>query len=503
MSASNHRRTSSSRSPLKTPGAVLLLALPLPLLVHCATENPTDWTYDGTQDGAAAVPSGDGAAGGSGDDAASDGDDGSDSRHHHDGGQAEAGQDAGGAGAGGMDAGNPGAGGGMDAGHADAGGGGGMDAGHADAGGGMDAGHADAGGTADGGHPDAGGGMDAGHPDAGGGNDAGSPPTGGLQVQGNHFVDNGNTVRLLGVNHAGTEYTCVGGGGIFEGPSDATLVGPMKQWHINTVRVPLNEDCWLGINGVAASVSGTNYQQAIASYVQMLRANGMYVVVDLHWNAPGGTLAKAQQPMPDADHAPAFWTSVANTFKGDLGVVFDLYNEPYPDLGTSNPGPCLRDGCSLSNWSGYSGSAMAVGMQSLVNTVRNTGARNVILVAGWGYANYVGSWLQFAPTDPLNNLGASFHLYNPAGCNTASCWSQQVAPVAAKVPVVTGELGETDCAQSFVDSYFSWADPAGVSYLGWAWNVQNCSSFPALITDYNGTPTALGQGFKTHLPTQQ
>ena len=27
----------------------------------------------------------------------------------------------------------------------------------------------------------------------------------------------------------------------------------MKAWNINAVRVPLNEDCWLGINGVASA----------------------------------------------------------------------------------------------------------------------------------------------------------------------------------------------------------------------------------------------------------
>jgi hypothetical protein len=339
---------------------------------------------------------------------------------------------------------------------------------------------------------------------SGAGFDAGSPATAqaGLHVVGDHFVDNGSTVRLLGVNHAGTEYQCVFGGGIFEGPSDATLTAPMKQWNVNTVRVPLNEDCWLGINGVPASAGGTAYQQAIASYVKMLRGSGMYVVVDLHWNAPGGALAKSQQPMPDADHAPAFWSSVASTFQDDLGVVFDLYNEPYPDLGTSDPGDCILNGCSLSNWTGFAGAAQAVGFQSLVNTIRGTGARNVIMAAGWGYANYVGSWLQHKPSDPLDNLAAAFHLYASTGCNTASCWSQQVAPVAAAVPVVTGELGENDCAQSFVDGYFSWADSLGISYLGWAWNVQDCSSFPSLISDYSGTPTAFGQAFKSHLPTQ-
>ena len=322
-------------------------------------------------------------------------------------------------------------------------------------------------------------------------------------MSGNKLVDNGKTVRLLGVDHSGTEYDCVNTTTtIFEGPTDASLVTPMQQWGINTVRVPLNEDCWLGINGVASAVSGSAYQQAISAFVQMLRTNGMYVIVDLHWNGPGTTLAKSQQPMPDADHAEDFWKSVAGTFSSDMGVVFDLYNEPYPDEGSSDPGGCLLNGCSLSDWKGFSGAANAVGMQQLVTDVRNAGAHNVIMLGGWAYANNLTTWLQNRPADPLDNVAASFHNYNNGSCNDASCWTSTVQPVAAAVPVITGELGENDCAQSYVDSYFAWADPLGISYLGWSWNVQNCSSFPALITSYSGAPTAFGQGFMTHLPTQ-
>jgi len=47
----------------------------------------------------------------------------------------------------------------------------------------------------------------------------------------------------------------------------------------------------------------------------------------------------------------------------------------------------------------------------------------------------------------------------------------------------------------------SWADSKGISYLGWAWNVQSCTGFPALITNVDGTATAFGQGLKDHLAT--
>ena len=95
------------------------------------------------------------------------------------------------------------------------------------------------------------------------------------------------------------------------------------------------------------------------------------------------------------------------------------------------------------------------------------------------------------------------HIYNFSQCDTASCWNQTIAPVAApvaaQVPVVTGEVGENDCGDSFIDSYMAWADVHDVSYLGWAWNTADCSSFPALITSYAGTPTAFGAGFQSHL----
>jgi len=73
-----------------------------------------------------------------------------------------------------------------------------------------------------------------------------------------------------------------------------------------------------------------------------------------------------------------------------------------------------------------------------------------------------------------------------------------VTKIAKKVPVVFGELGERDCAAVFVTPVMDWADQQGWSYLGWSWNTASCSTFPALISNYDGTPTAFGLGFRTH-----
>lgn len=313
-----------------------------------------------------------------------------------------------------------------------------------------------------------------------------------VRVVGNELVNGqGDPIRLLGVDRSGTEYACIQGWGIFDEPSDASSVAAIASWHVNAVRVPLNEDCWLGINGVDPAYAGANYQSAIEAYVTTLNAAGMIAILDLHWNAPGTEPATGQQVMADADHSPAFWTSVATAFEDDPGVVFDLYNEP-----NGISWSCWLNGCTAP------GGWQTAGMQSLVDAVRATGATQPIMVGGLNWAGDLSSWLQYEPVDPDHQLVASVHIYNFSECNTAACWNQTIAPVAAQVPVVTGELGENDCAQAFVDSYMAWADAAGVSYLGWTWDAGGgwtCSGGPALITDYDGTPTPYGLGLQTHL----
>jgi len=310
-----------------------------------------------------------------------------------------------------------------------------------------------------------------------------------IGVSGNHLVDgNGATVRLLGVNRSGTEYACIQGWGIFDGPNDATSVAAMASWHINAVRIPLNEDCWLDINGVNPAYAGATYRAAIQSYVNLLHQYGLYAILDLHWNAPGTTKSTGQQVMADADHSPAFWTSVASFYKTDPAVLFDLYNEPH-DISWS----CWLNGCSVGSpaWT-------TAGMQSLVSAVRATGATQPIMVGGLAWSNDVSGWWANRPADPANALVASFHNYNFNVCDP-TCWNTTVAPLAAQVPVVTGELGENDCAHGYIDQYMAWADAHGISYLGWTWDTWDCANGPALITNYDGTPTAFGIGFRDHL----
>lgn len=348
-----------------------------------------------------------------------------------------------------------------------------------------------------------------------GGSAGGAAPA--LRVVGNRLVtQSGAPYRLLGVNRSSGEFACIQGNGMWDGPTDQATIDAMKRWNVRMVRIPLNEECWLGRSSVPATgTSGAAYQQAVKDYVNRLVANGINVILDLHWTfgqytGPGAgcadTAATCQKPMPDAQLTPMFWTQVATAFKGNNAVIFDLFNEPFPDAANNFSNPtaawtCLRDGGTCTGI-GY----QVAGMQSLVNAVRATGATNVILVGGLTWTNDLTQWLAFKPTDPTGNLMASWHSYNFNACVTAACWNSTIGAVARQVPVMAGEIGQNTCGHDYIDQVMAWADANGVGYAAWTWNPWGvCNSVGnVLILDWAGTPTStFGAGFRTHLLTQQ
>jgi hypothetical protein len=281
----------------------------------------------------------------------------------------------------------------------------------------------------------------------------------------------------------------------------------MRSWGFNAARVQLNESCWLGIQSVKPAYSGKTYQQAIERYVAALNAAGMYVIIDMHWSSKGTTKKAVRQlPMPDERYAPSFWTSVARAFASNPAVIFDLYNEPYPNRNTDSPAAwkCDLDGSAGGTCAGFG--FRAAGMQQLLSAVRATGATNVTMVGGPQYAGDLDHWLQYEPVDPDGQLAASIHIYwntpthsDYSPCYQSSCWNGVLAPLSTRVPIVVGEFGELDCGDTLYPPFLNFADRQGISYMGWAWFVGSCRGEPSLISSYAGKATTYGIGYQQHL----
>jgi endoglucanase len=333
-----------------------------------------------------------------------------------------------------------------------------------------------------------------------------------VRVVGNRFVDGRNRpLRLLGFNHSGAEYSCIENDGFFDtadgAPPAESEVRSMRGWRgVTAVRVPLNEQCWLGLPAAPAKYSGTAYRAAVETFVARLNAAGIVAVLDLHRSAPGDAVSKEQEQMPDRDHSPDFWRSVAAAFDRRPAVVFDLFNEPFPyaEEDTARAWTCWRDGgCTLTSVN--SGQPyVAAGMNQLIAAVRSTGARNVVLAGGINWAEGMTHWLAYRPTDPIHQLAASFHAYSfNTYCAAIACYNRDLAPLLKAVPLFVGEIGPTltlgsdgideNCPRSavraggFADSTLDWLDAHGASWTAWSWNPwPDCW---ALVLNVAGEPT--------------
>ena len=334
------------------------------------------------------------------------------------------------------------------------------------------------------------------------------PALNGLRVSGNKLVDrSNNVVHLRGVNRSGTEYACVQGWGIFDGLSNAASIEAMTAWHVNVVRVPLNEDCWLAINGIKARYAGEKYRKAIVNYVNLLHRYGMYAEVSLIYGAPGKYKATYESAAPDEDHSPAMWSSMASVFKGDPNVILAPWGE------TTVGWACfMRKGCGdEAKYGPYDRFYRTASMKQAVQDMREAGYQGIVSLPCINFANACGkingqdydgsTWLKSRPADPDHQTIAEAQAFGDDTCNTTVCFNSSMRPITKVVPMIfaeTGEMyggsgsGETDtgagCGPTYISQFMTWADAHDVGYEAWTWDTWGGCG--VLIKSYNGMPSS-------------
>lgn len=318
-------------------------------------------------------------------------------------------------------------------------------------------------------------------------------------TRGNLILGADNRPYLFhGVARDDLEYDC-GGDGHYNATELATMglnngSGQAYYWGANIVRLPLSESFWLSGNP-SQGCSANNYQALVKQVVTTLTTQNLNVMLDLQWTDAGGQTGKVGDyagdawAMPDADSV-TFWHQVATTYKAYPNVLFELFNEPHELLGWS----CWRDGCTIQHdTSGPGGhdrhpfSYQAVGMQTLLDAVRSTGASNLAIVAGlnWGYD------LSQIPIFHLNgnNVVYDTHPY-PYGSKRLETWDASFGIISASYPVISAESGEYDCKTTYMTPLLRYFDAHDIGWVAWAWTVAGGSpcTYPQLVSNYHGTP---------------
>ncbi|HEY1348171.1 MAG TPA: cellulase family glycosylhydrolase [Ktedonobacteraceae bacterium] len=317
-------------------------------------------------------------------------------------------------------------------------------------------------------------------------------------VQGPLILDaRGRPYIFHGVARDGLEFACQGDD--YLTPRDLALLGPSVPgvngtfWYGNTVRLPLSEAFWLH-GQPRQHCTPASYQILVRKTVDTLLLLHLNVILDLQWTDAGGQSTGGAWQLPDEDSV-LFWRQMAGLYGGYPTVLFELYNEPHPYASAGDPWGCWRAGCQVADDTSndfycncrLSLSYRAVGMQTLVDTLRQAGARNLVLVGGlnWGYD--LSGLPLYALSGP--NIVYDTHPYPYQGKRTPGDWESGFGHISATYPVLSAESGEYDCKASFVQRLIPYLDAHRIGWIGWAWYARGSAcSFPRLISAYDGTP---------------
>lgn len=327
------------------------------------------------------------------------------------------------------------------------------------------------------------------------------------QVGSQLYNENGVAVRLLGVNVPHLAWT-EAGPALTEVEKMVDLA--IGDWQSNVVRLAVKPHYWnngvyklqngklvLGSNGQPQLVcSAEDYRKLVDRMVEKVAAAGKYLLLDNHsFYLPGEDSVK-------------FWENAAVRYKNHPNVIFGLFNEPAKCSWDQwkNGGRIVYNG--QNDW----GQAEEIditskGLQHLLNTVRATGAKNLVTVSGleWGYdLTYVTTDYKLTDGEDTNGLMYETHIYPERDSDYESC----VGVAASQYPVLVGECGpmfgnqyytnlKDEQAQVYMENLCNFMDRYELHLTAWS-----LGSAPNLLG--SGTnPTNYGKMIKEYIISNQ
>ncbi|HBC88977.1 MAG TPA: hypothetical protein DCZ94_18705 [Lentisphaeria bacterium] len=203
-------------------------------------------------------------------------------------------------------------------------------------------------------------------------------------------------------------------------------------WKSNCIRLPMKDSFWFGRED-GQKDGGEAYRKLIDSAIETCAKRGAYLVLDLH------RFGSSRQ-----EHVE-FWKDAATRYKDNPAVLFELFNEPHGiswdmwrnggDL--KDPNKKNTDVNAAENTEKQEGTR-SPGMQALVDAIRATGAKNIIIAGGldWGY-----DLSGIMNGSALDDKGGNGIMYSSHVYPWKSDWAGKTLIAAEKYPLFIGEVG--------------------------------------------------------------
>ena len=265
------------------------------------------------------------------------------------------------------------------------------------------------------------------------------------RVSGNSLVDaNGRAIQLKGVSTHGLAW-------FPEYINKEAFKSLRDDWGANAVRLALYTEEY---GGYCSNGSKSQLKEKIQEGVRAATDLGMYVIIDWH-------VLSDQNPNKHKNEAIAFFREMAEKYKNQSNVLYEICNEP--NGGTS--------------WTQVKSYAEAV-----IKEIRAIDANAIILIG-------TPTWSQdvdIAAKNPITgyqNLMYTFHFY--AATHKDTYRKKLEAAVRAGLPVFVSEYGVCEASgngsvnQTEADKWFTLLNRYGISYM--AWNLSNKNESSSLL----------------------
>ncbi len=249
----------------------------------------------------------------------------------------------------------------------------------------------------------------------------------------------------------------------------------IAQLGYNSVRPALNSRLFV-TDGTPTHYSEEGFT-LLDNLVKQCRANGVYVIIDMHAAVGGQTgqnIDDSANNKPELFMNPKYqdelvdlWTTIAKRYKDEPTVAgYDLLNEPLPE----------RTGAE----NAYKAQLEPL-YRRLTDAIRKIDSKHLIIVEG---ANWANDWSVF--TKPFDkNMVYQFHYYcwdNPDTLKSIRHYLDYRDKLNA--PVWVGETGERDDAIYWATTEYFEANNIGWSF--WPWKKMEARNAPYSIKAPDG-----------------
>jgi hypothetical protein len=250
----------------------------------------------------------------------------------------------------------------------------------------------------------------------------------------------------------------------------------------------VHDTFWFGHGKGQKAGTEEDYRQSVDKAVKLVAGRGGYLVLDLH-----------QFGAPTEAHV-AFWKDAAARYKNNPAVLFELFNEPH---GIS--WELWRNGGDLTSAKNKVGdvgptentekmaTTVTTGVQALVDAVRSTGARNMVIAGGLDWSYDLSGIMNGYALDDKTGDGVMYvsHIYP-----WKRDWQNKVLCAVDKYPIIVTEVGCMSKPmpwQKTTESPVTWA-PDMIGFiqkykLNWTAFSFHPTCAPTIISDWNYTPT--------------